>query len=140
MSESRSVDRVPISRADYASRVIELYLDAPDTTAIPRVTDWPIAGGMYDAGIALEIVELAFQLAFLRRYLANLQRDGHSPQIRSLAYFRTVIDNLTQDDRDPGYMAYISSSYVAKRRDPHAQLESIRADSGQLSNKILDHS
>ena len=139
MSESNSVDCVPISRADYARRVIELYLEAPDTAEIPRVTDWPIAGEMYDAGIELEIVELAFQLAFLRRYLANLQRDGHSPQIRSLAYFRTVIDNLTKDDRDPGYMAYISSTYAAKRRNPHAHLESIRTDSGQHPRGSRDH-
>jgi hypothetical protein len=138
MSDSRSVDRVPISRAEYASRVIELYLDAPDTATAPRVTDWPIAGEMYDAGIAIEIVELAFHLTFLRRYLANLQRDGHSPNIRSLAYFRTVIDNLTKDDRDPGYMAYIAASYTAKRRDLHTHLESNRTDASQLHDKSSD--
>ena len=105
-------------KSDYVNRVIDLYIGAPDTADMPRNTDWPIAGAMYDAGIPFEIVEFAFHIAFLRRYLANLERDGYSPEIRSLAYFRAVIDSLTPAERDPAYMAYIASSYAAKRDDP----------------------
>ncbi len=123
------------ARSDYVSRVIELYLGAPDTADVPRDNDWPIAGAMYDAGIPLEVVEHAFHTAFLRRYLVNLQRDGYSPQIRSLAYFRTVIDSLTTAERDPGYMAYIASSYAAKRNDPEGFLTQIREGAPQLREK-----
>ncbi len=54
------------ARSDYVSRVIELYLGAPDTADVPRDNGWPIAGAMYDAGIPLEVVEHAFHTAFLR--------------------------------------------------------------------------
>jgi hypothetical protein len=74
---------------------MELYVAAPDTADLPRDSDWPIAGAMYDSGIPLDAVELAFHIAFLRRYLVNLERDGYSPRIRSLAYFRAVINSFS---------------------------------------------
>lgn len=123
-------------RTDYISRVIDLYLGAPDTADVPRDADWPIAGAMYDAGIPLEIVEFAFHIAFLRRYLANLERDGYSPEIRSLAYFRAVINSLTPTERDPAYMAFIASSYAAKRDDPTNCLRQIHEGTPQLPEKM----
>lgn len=111
-----------VSRSEYVRRVMELYVAAPDTADVPRDTDWPIAGAMYDSGITLDVVELAFHIAFLRRYLVNLERDGHSPKIRSLAYFRAVINSLSPAERDPGYMAYIASSYADKRDNPEGYL------------------
>jgi len=125
-----------ISRAEYVSRVIGLYVAAPDTADVPRETDWPIAGAMCDAGIPIEVVEFAFHIAFLRRYLVNLARDGHSPQIRSLAYFRTVINSLTPAERDPGYMAFIAASYAAKRDDPSAYIRRIQEGAPQPHEKM----
>ena len=116
-----------ISRAEYVSRVIELYVAAPDTADVPRETDWPIAGAMYDAGIPIEVVEFAFCVAFLRRYLVNLARDGYSPKIRSLAYFRAVINSLTPAELDPGYMSFIASSYAAKRADPEGYIRRVQS-------------
>ena len=115
-----------ISRAEYVAKVIELYISAPDTTDSPNETDWPIAGAMHDAGIPIEVVAFSFHIAFMRRYLANLERDGFSPMIRSLAYFRTVIDHLTSDERDPGYMYFIAASYAAKRQDPEGYLRWVK--------------
>jgi hypothetical protein len=126
------------TRADYVNRVIDLYIGAPDTADMPRDTDCTIAGAMYDAGISLEIVEFAFHIAFLRRYLPNLERVGYSPEIRSLAYFRAVIDSLTSTERDPAYMAYIASSYAAKRDDPGAYLRRFQESATQLREKISD--
>jgi hypothetical protein len=123
------------SRAEYVTRVIDLYVGAPDTADVPRDTDWLVAGAMYDAGISIDVVELAFQVAFLRRYLANLERDGYSPLIRSLAYFRAVIDSLTPAERDPTYMAYVASSYAAKRDKPAAHLRRIHEAAQQLREK-----
>jgi len=125
-------------RSDYVNRIIDLYIDAPDTADMPRDTDWPIAGAMYDAGIPLEIVEFAFHIAFLRRYLANLERDGYSPEIRSLAYFRTVIDSITPTECDPAYMAFIASNYAAKRDDPGAYLRRFQESASQLREKMRD--
>ncbi len=120
------------ARSDYVSRVIELYLGAPDTADVPRDNDWPIAGAMYDASIPLKVVEFAFQITFLRSYLVNLARDGHSPQIRSLAYFRTVINSLEPAEREPGYMAYIASSYAAKCGDPEGYLRRLQVRATKL--------
>ena len=127
------------SRAEYVNRVIELYLDAPDTADVPRETDWSIASAMYDAAISIDVVEFAFQIAFLRRYLANLERDGYSPLIRSLAYFRAVVDSLTTTERDPVYMAYVASSYADKHDDPAAHLRRIHEGAQQLREKPRNH-
>ena len=125
-------------RADYVNRVIDLFVHAPDTPDMPRDTDWPIAGAMHDAGISLQIVEFAFHIAFLRRYLINLERDGHSPQIRSLAYFQTVINSLTKAERDPDYMAFIASSYALKREDPQSYLRRFQERAARLRENMLD--
>lgn len=119
-------------RNDYVNRVIRLFADAPDTPDMPRDTDWPIAGTMYDDGIPLQIVEFAFHIAFLRRYLTNLERDGHSPQIRSLAYFQAVINSLTKAERDPDYMAFIASNYALKREDPQNYLRQFQERTSRL--------
>ena len=128
-----------VSRADYVNCVIDLYLDAPDTADVPRDTDWSIAGAMCDAGIPFEVVELAFQIAFLRRYLANLERDGYSPLIHSLAYFRAVVDSFTPAERDPAYMAYIASSYAAKRDNPGDYVRRIQEGAAHLREKTRGH-
>lgn len=125
-------------RTDYVNQVIDLFVHAPDTPDIPRETDWPIAGAMYDAGIPLQIVEFAFHIAFLRRYLTNLQCDGHSPQIRSLAYFQTVIDSLTKAECDPGYMAFIASTYALKRDHPQDYLRHLQKKSARVPENTRD--
>ncbi len=64
------------------------------------------------------------------------QLSTYSPSIRSLAYFRTVIKSLTPAERDPGYMAYIASSYAAKRGDPEGFLSRFHERSPQLREMI----
>jgi len=127
------------SRAEYVNRVIDLYLDAPDTADAPRETDWSIAAAMYDAGISIDVVELAFQVAFLRRYVVNLERDGYSPLIRSLAYFRAVVNSLTPAERDSDYMAYIASSYAAKSVNLADYLRRIKEGSALLPDSTRNH-
>ncbi len=125
-------------KTDFVNQVIDLFIHAPDTPDIPRETDWPIAGAMYDAGIPLQIVEFAFHIAFLRRYLTNLERDAHSPQIRSLAYFQTVIDSLTKAECDPGYMAFIASTYALKRENPQDYLRRFQEKASRLRENTPD--
>jgi hypothetical protein len=125
-------------KTDFVNRVIDLFVHAPDTPDMPRDTDWPIAGAMYDAGIPLQIVESAFHIAFLRRYLTNLERDGHSPQIRSLAYFQAVINSLTKAERDPDYMAFIASSYALKREDPQSYPRRYQERTARLRENLHD--
>jgi hypothetical protein len=92
-------------RASFVARVIGLYLEDPDTPQVPSSADWDIAHDLYDRGIPLETVRLAFQIAFVRRRARTSA--APLPPIRSLAYFRTVALNLTPDERDPAYTEYV---------------------------------
>ncbi|HHQ48332.1 MAG TPA: hypothetical protein ENK19_05550 [Acidobacteria bacterium] len=94
--------------ASFAARVIRLYLDAPDTPSIPSTSDWEIARDLHRRRIPFETIRLAFMLAFIRRHNST----SHPlPPIRSLAYFRTVALNLSPEERDSHYAAYIEHTY-----------------------------
>ena len=107
------------ARSAFVAAVICLYLDDPDTPQVPSSADWDIARDLHDRGFTLHTARLAFQLAFVRRRL----RDSTEPlpPIRSLAYFRAVALNLTADERDPGYAAYVDSLYLRLRSQPSSQ-------------------
>jgi hypothetical protein len=96
-------------RASFVARVICLYLEHPDTPEVPSSADWDIAHDLYDRGIPLDTLRLAFQLAFVRRR-ARASADP-LPPIRSLAYFRAVALNLTPDEQDTAYADYIDDRY-----------------------------
>jgi hypothetical protein len=93
----------------FATRVISLYLDDPDTPDLPSTADWDIANGLANRGISFDTIQLAFQLAFIRR--RNAASDTPLPSIRSLAYFRAVALNLTPQERDPAYVQYVHQLY-----------------------------
>jgi hypothetical protein len=103
-------------RASFVARVIELYLADPDTPPIPTSADWDIARDIHARGIPLRVVNLAFQLAYVRRKMRSTT-DPLAP-IRSLAYFRAVILNLTPEERDSAYAGYIESLYHRLRASP----------------------
>lgn len=96
-------------RASFVAKVICLYLEDPDTPQVPSSADWDIAHDLYDRDIPLHTVQLAFHLAFVRRR-ARASAEP-LPPIRSLAYFRAVALNLTQDERDPAYANYVNDLY-----------------------------
>jgi hypothetical protein len=99
-------------RSAYAATVICLFLDNPDTPLVPSEADWDIARGLYDRGVPLDTVRMAFKLAFVRRH----NTEGTPPsEIRSLAYFRTVAFNLSPDELDTAYAHYIDDLYQRLR-------------------------
>ena len=81
-----------VSRSAYVARIVRLYLDDPDTPVVPSKMDWDIAADLFNRGVPMGNISIAFKIAFIRRH----QRP--SPKlllpIRSLAYFRTVVLNL----------------------------------------------
>jgi hypothetical protein len=95
--------------ASFAARVICLYLDDPDTPDMPSSSDWDIARGLAEHGTCFDTIQLAFQLAFIRR--RNPAFDTPFPPIRSLAYFRTVALNLTAEEQHPAYVEYVHRLY-----------------------------
>jgi hypothetical protein len=125
-------------RASFVGRVICLYLEDPDTPEVPSSADWDIAHDLYQRGVPLELVRLAFQLAFVRRRMSA--RTNQLPPIRSLAYFRAVAINLTPDEQNPTYVAYVSTLYDHLRSsppcpsaNPPAQNRAPQPESGECS-------
>ncbi|RLE28763.1 MAG: hypothetical protein DRJ61_15825 [Acidobacteria bacterium] len=106
-----------ISRSAYVARVVRLYLDDPNTPVSPSETDWGIAADLFDRGVSLERVCFAFKIAFIRRHHRASTRPLRP--IRSLAYFRTVVLNLTLEETQAVYVDYIECLYERLQQDPN---------------------
>lgn len=92
--------------ANYVAAVVVAYVDLPDTPLRARAQDLSCARRFYHDGIPLPVVESALLLASLRR-LARPIDAVPLPQIRSLAYFRPVIDELQNQPLPDGYFDYL---------------------------------
>lgn len=109
-------------RRGYLHQALRLYLEAPDTPERATRADWAVASDLYARGVPLPTLAHAIRLASLRRRLR------HGPPlapITTLAYFRRVMDQLTPEELDPGYLDYVHRRYrellaatTAHRQDP----------------------
>ena len=77
----------------YIAAVLTLYVDLPDTPLHASVSDQLLARRFHDDGVPLHAVETALLLGSLRRLIRPAGVPRLSP-IRSLAYFRPVIEEL----------------------------------------------
>ena len=92
--------------AAYIAIVLTLYVDLPDTPLRASVSDQWLARRLHDDGVPLHAVETALLLGSLRRLI----RPAGSPRltpIRSLAYFRPVIEELQVHPVPDGYLDYL---------------------------------
>ena len=99
-----------MKHADYLAEVIRLYLRAPDTPEKARRHDWEVAGTLYRRGVPLQTLAHAIRLATLRRHLRDPENGPLEP-VYSLAYYRTVIDQMDPLALDPGYIEYTAWKY-----------------------------
>lgn len=101
-----------VSLKDYSRAVLSLYARLPDTPAKARSTDRLTLEQLHARGIPIGTIESALLLASARR----LCRDPRKPlpQIRSLAYFLPVIDEISKNPLPAGYLAYIRSKVALK--------------------------
>ena len=95
-----------VGPATYIAAVLTLYLDLPDTPLRPSVSDQWLARRFHDDGVPLHAVETALLLGSLRRLIRPTGRPRLSP-IRSLAYFRPVIEELQIHPVPDGYLDYL---------------------------------
>ncbi|MCP4663073.1 MAG: hypothetical protein GY856_47385 [bacterium] len=100
----------------YVAQVIRLYLDDPDTPVVPSKVDWEIAADLFDRNVSLEVIRLAFKLALIRR--RRRSSNEPLPPIRSLAYFRAVVLNLSAEETQPAYVEYIDRLYDQTLKNP----------------------
>ena len=94
-----------MARDQYLAAALGLYLEAPDTPSRASRRDWAIAADLYRSGVRLEELAHAIRLATLRRRVNSPSRPIET--IHSLAYYRTVLQRLTDDDLHPDYVDYI---------------------------------
>ena len=104
------------TRSSYVARVVRLYLDDPDTPAVPSSADWEIAADLFNRNVSLEAIRLAFKLALIRR--SHRSSNEPLPPIRSLAYFRAVVLNLSAEETDPAFVEYIDRLYDHALQSP----------------------
>lgn len=97
-------------RASYLAAAIRLYLDLPGAPRRASRADFSVAATLHARGVRLDTLAHALRLATLRRTL----RCPHDPPLEpvgSLAYYRRVLDHLTPDALDPGYVDYVHHKY-----------------------------
>ncbi|MCU1340046.1 MAG: hypothetical protein JWO19_5627 [Bryobacterales bacterium] len=100
-----SDDPLP-SPAAYIAAVLTLYVDLPDTPLRTSASDQWLARRFHDDGVPLHVIETALLLGSLRRLIRPADAPRLSP-IRSLAYFRPVIDELRAHPAPESYLDYL---------------------------------
>jgi hypothetical protein len=94
---------------DDLAALLQLYLDQPGAPPRPSRRDRALAHTLLRRGVPLHHLAHAIRLATLRRHGRNL------PPVASLAYYLHVLNYLTPDELDPGYIAYIARRYQRLR-------------------------
>jgi hypothetical protein len=92
--------------AAYVAAVIMAYIELPETPLSANLQDHRQARRLHDRGIPLRIVESALLLGSLRRLIRPADLPP-LPPIRSLAYFRPVIDELLVHPMPENYLDYL---------------------------------
>ena len=99
----------PEERTSYIAAVLAAYRRTPGTLGTIRPLDRRLAAELVDAGVPLAVIEAALTLAAARR---ARRADGATPlaAIRSLHYFKPVIEELLATPPDPSYLAYLAAT------------------------------
>jgi hypothetical protein len=92
--------------ASYVASVVTLYLEMPDTPMRVSASDQSMARHFHQEGVPLETVETALLLGSLRRLIRPTDAP-RLPPIRSLAYFRPVIEELQENPAPENYRQYL---------------------------------
>jgi hypothetical protein len=96
-------------RRSYLAAAVRLYLELPGAPRRASRSDWAVATTLYNRGVPLETLAHVFRLATLRR--ARPGAPGES--VHSLAYYRAVLEQLTPEALDSGYVDYVARKYQA---------------------------
>lgn len=95
-----------MQRQEYVQRLLDAYRKTPGTTGSAHRQDRRFAEQLYERQVPLPVVENALLLASARR----LYRPDDAPPldaIRSLHYFRAVIDEVMKSTISEDYFLYL---------------------------------
>ena len=95
-----------MTRQRYLAEILRLYRQALDTPSRSTRRDLAIASALYADGVPLHSFAHAIRLATLRRRLGK-----HHARIQSLAYYRAVLDRLSDEELEPAYVDYVKRRY-----------------------------
>lgn len=98
------------SAARYVADLLRLYSDLPGGTRRIRPDDRRLARHLHESGVPLHIARAALMLATVRRTYRPAS-DPPLSQIRSLHYFRPVIEELIALVPDPGWLAHLARHF-----------------------------
>jgi hypothetical protein len=99
----------PVRDVDtYVRTILSLYQKLPETPPRPSSRDCLCAYQLQQRGLPLALIETAFLLGSLRRLLRPSDAPP-LPPIRSLAYFRPVIEELLHTPVPDTYVEYLRS-------------------------------
>ncbi len=99
-----------MTRKAYLAALIRLYLAAQGSPKRASRADWAIATTLYGNEVSLERIAHAIRLSYLRRNLVSPPRQA-TPDVRSLAYYRAVLQRLSSEELENGYVAYVERTY-----------------------------
>jgi len=108
--------------AAYVAAVVTLYMDMPDTPMRISASDQWLARNFYQDGVPLETVETALLLGSLRRLIRPADCPRLAP-IRSLAYFRPVIEELQENPAPENYRQYLRLKLRMATQKPPAETQ-----------------
>jgi hypothetical protein len=108
--------------ATYVAAVVTLYMDMPDTPMRISASDQWLARHFYQDGVPLETVETALLLGSLRRMIRPADSPRLAP-IRSLAYFRPVIEELQENPAPENYCEYLKMKLRMATQKPSAETQ-----------------
>ena len=106
----------------YVTAVVTLYMDMPDTPMRVSASDQWLARHFYQDGVPLETVETALLLGSLRRLIRPADSPRLAP-IRSLAYFRPVIEELQENPAPQNYRDYLRLKLRMETQKPPADVQ-----------------
>ena len=90
----------------YIRTVLDLYASIPCSAFPSRRSDRALAGSFYERRIPLDIIEAALLLGLARR----LCRDDGAlplPAVRSLHYFKPIVEEVAAKPLPSGYIGYL---------------------------------
>lgn len=108
--------------ASYVASVLTFYLEMPDTPMRVSASDQWLARHFHQDGVPLETVETALLLGTLRRLIRPADAP-HLPPIRSLAYFRPVVEELQDNPAPENYRDYLRLKLRTATQSPPAKVQ-----------------
>lgn len=106
LSANSIMENIPITQNDYVHKVLAAYRHTPGTTGRVNRQDRLLAVTLYQRGIPLAVIENALVLGAVRRLYRDLDAPP-LPPVRSLHYFRHLIEEVLALKINPAYFQYL---------------------------------